>query len=66
MNETTPTLLTSVEVARILGVSRKTLCTWVRSGIFPAHRVGRAYRYSCDALQAWLATHSNYGTAYKS
>ncbi len=58
----TPHLLTSQEVQDLMGISRRTLCQWVREGKCPAIRIGRAYRYDYSALLKWFASQA---TSYK-
>jgi len=47
-------LLTTKEAAEILRVHTVTLSQWAKRGRIPATKVGGAWRFSKDALQAWL------------
>lgn len=47
-------LLTVPEVATHLGVTERTVYTWVRSGKLPAVKVGRLWRVRARDLAAWL------------
>jgi excisionase family DNA binding protein len=46
--------LSSTEVMEILGVTRNTLCAWVRSNAIPAVRVGKDNKFDPLQLAAWL------------
>jgi excisionase family DNA binding protein len=48
-------LLTVVEAAKFLGVKSSTLYTWAHRGQIPVQKVGRALRFSPEALGEWLA-----------
>lgn len=50
----TPLLLTAQQLARALGVSRRTLTTWDQRGIIPSLCVGRVRRYELDRVRAAL------------
>ncbi|MBC7228695.1 MAG: helix-turn-helix domain-containing protein [Thermoflexales bacterium] len=49
------TMLSSTEVARRLGVSRRTVRRWVAAGLLRAYRVGGVLRVHPDDLGAFLA-----------
>lgn len=49
------TMLSSTEVARRLGVSRRTVRRWVAAGLLPAYRVGGVLRIHPEDLGAFLA-----------
>jgi excisionase family DNA binding protein len=50
-----PNLLFTVEVMDRLGVTRDTLCGWVRGGQIRAYRLpDRAYRFAEPDVEAWL------------
>jgi excisionase family DNA binding protein len=46
--------LTSTEVMAIIGVTRPTLCAWVRNGSIQAIRIGKNNKFDPGALAAWL------------
>ena len=50
-------LLKSTEVMSLLGISRNTLCAWVRAGRIPAFKVGKDYTFDPKELANFLATH---------
>jgi len=53
--QTTPRLLSSVELATFLGVPLTTVYAWQsRGGGPPAYRVGRFTKYRQDEVATWL------------
>lgn len=52
-----PVLLTAQQLARALGISRRTLTTWDQRGIIPSLRVGRVRRYELDRVRDALRQH---------
>lgn len=52
--ESEPVLLTAQQLAKALGVSRRTLTTWDQRGIIPSLCVGRVRRYELDRVRAAL------------
>jgi excisionase family DNA binding protein len=48
--------LKTTEVMAILGVTRATLCGWVRSGSIGAVRIGKDNKFDPLALALWLET----------
>lgn len=53
-------LLTTVEVAEMLRISRRTLETWRLRGRGPAYiRVGRRVGYRPEAVEQWLHAHTS-------
>jgi excisionase family DNA binding protein len=48
--------LTSTEVMAIIGVTRQTLCDWVRRGVISAIRIGKDNKFDPAVLASWLAT----------
>jgi excisionase family DNA binding protein len=52
--ETPTTFMTSEEVISVLRVNARTLYRLIRSGDFPAVRVGRQWRFRRSDLEAWL------------
>ena len=51
------TYLSGSEVMSMLGVSRNTLCRWVRTGKLPALRLGKDNRFDPAVLADWLEAH---------
>ena len=51
---TAPILLTAQQLAKALGVSRRTLTTWDQRGIIPSLCVGRVRRYELDRVRSAL------------
>jgi excisionase family DNA binding protein len=51
---TNSTILTTDEVASLLRTTRSTVYEMIRQGTIPAQKVGRAYRFSQEAVLAWL------------
>lgn len=48
--------LTTKDVAALLKVSTKTVLRLIQSGQLPARKIGRCWRLSPHALDAWLST----------
>jgi excisionase family DNA binding protein len=48
------TFLETHEVMNILGVTRDTLCAWVRQGRIQAVRIGKANKFDPATLVYWL------------
>lgn len=48
------TLLTSKEVMAILGVTRDTLCDWVRAGKIAAYKMSDGYKFEPVEVADWL------------
>ena len=44
--------LTPQEVAELLGVSRRTITNWIKTGKLPALKIGRTVRIKREALLA--------------
>jgi excisionase family DNA binding protein len=42
------------EIATYLGVSRDTIYTWVGKTNFPAHKVGRLWKFKTIEIDAWV------------
>jgi excisionase family DNA binding protein len=53
-NELPAAFMTSDEVIAFLRVNARTLYRLIRSGDFPAVRVGRQWRFRRSDLEAWL------------
>ena len=47
-------VLTPLDIAAVLGISRNTAYELVHSKVFPAFRVGKQYRISKTRFLAWL------------
>ncbi|MER3399506.1 MAG: hypothetical protein C4316_13445 [Chloroflexota bacterium] len=54
-------LLTVLEVARRLRISRSLAYLLVVRGEIPAIRIGKLIRVPADALEAWIAAHTRGG-----
>jgi hypothetical protein len=55
-----PILVTEVEAARLLSISRAALRRWRREGRGPAFaRLERCIRYSIRSIECWLAENSS-------
>ena len=42
------------EIALYLGVSRDTIYSWVGKMDFPAHKVGRLWKFKTSEIDAWV------------
>jgi len=51
------TVMTIVELAKYLKISRSTLYKLSQEGKVPAQKVGRHWRFHKDAVDAWLKNH---------
>lgn len=51
-----PPVLTTEQAAELLGLSPFTIREYARTGKIPAKKVGKAWRFSRDALIRWLET----------
>lgn len=49
-----PVVLSPMDIARILGVSKNTAYEFVHSEGFPAFMVGKQYRIRLDHFMAWM------------
>ena len=47
-------LLTSEEIAKFLGIPRTSVWYYVRGGVLPHYRIGRAVRFDLDTVRAAL------------
>jgi excisionase family DNA binding protein len=52
-------LLTVVEAARVLGISRSKLYELLADGEIPSVRIGRSRRITMSALEEFIADHSD-------
>jgi excisionase family DNA binding protein len=50
-----PLALTSLQAAKALGISPRTLWGLTKQGHIPHVRLGKSVRYPCDVLRDWLA-----------
>lgn len=50
-----PAILTVEQAAALVGVSEKTLCSWIKRGRLRASRPGRRYQIARSDLQACVA-----------
>ena len=48
------TLLSSSEVMPILGITRDTLCDWVRAGKLEAYKMSDGYKFEPLVVARWL------------
>jgi excisionase family DNA binding protein len=56
--DTTRLALRFGETARSLGISPRTLFSWVKTGRIPHTKVGKVILFSIDELRKWLASQS--------
>jgi excisionase family DNA binding protein len=47
-------VLTAKEVSELLHLPKSTVYDLARRGLLPAHRIGRAWRFVRQELEAWL------------
>lgn len=53
-------MMSTAEVMAFLGVTRHTLCAWVRASKIPAIRMpGNGYAFDPRALHQWIAQRAN-------
>lgn len=52
--EELPLVLTPMDIAAVLGISRNTVYEVIHSKGFPAFRVGKQYRVSRERFLTWL------------
>ena len=52
--EELPLVLTPIDIAAVLGISRNTVYEVIHSKGFPAFRVGKQYRVSRERILTWL------------
>lgn len=57
-----PLVLTPMDIAELLGISRNTAYQVVHSRGFPSFKVGKQYRVSRDKFLSWLDSESNSST----
>jgi len=49
------------EIAVYLGVSRDTIYSWVGKTDFPAHKVGRLWKFKTGEIDSWVRRRSTSG-----
>ena len=49
-------LLTLPQVAKLLGLAERTIYVWSQQGKIPAFKLGTAWRYRSDEIDAWVET----------
>jgi excisionase family DNA binding protein len=49
-------LLTTTEVARLLRVSRRTVCLWAEYSELPGFKIGCQWRFREDQVDTWMET----------
>jgi excisionase family DNA binding protein len=54
MERPTPAVLSAAQVARLLDVDEQAVLELAQAGELPARRIGDAWRFSRDAVLAWL------------
>tara|TARA_Y100000588_G_C14153030_1_gene881373 strand:- start:596 stop:1063 length:468 start_codon:yes stop_codon:yes gene_type:complete len=47
-------LLTLPQVAKMLGLAERTIYVWSQEGKLPAFKLGTAWRYRADEIDAWV------------
>ena len=52
-------LLTTVNTARILGVSPRTVRLWAECQILPAFKFGKQWRFDEELLRSWIESRDN-------
>jgi excisionase family DNA binding protein len=52
-------LLSTAEVARMLGVSTRTVRLWAECSELPAFKAGRQWRFQAEAITSWLRNHQS-------
>jgi len=57
--------LTPRETGQALGVSERTVNTWISEDILPSTKIGRCRLIPVDALRKWLAERVSYGADEK-
>jgi len=57
-SEDTPVpMLSPAEIARRLGVSKRTVLRWIEMGLLPAYRIGTLIRVHHEDFSTFLARH---------
>jgi len=59
--ENLPLLISAVQAAKELGISRRNLWTQTQSGTIPFIQLGRRVMYSPSSLQEWVARNTFVG-----
>ena len=55
-------LLTLPQVAKMLGLAERTIYVWSQEGKLPAFKLGTAWRYRADEIDAWVETQRTAGS----
>ncbi len=55
-------LLTLPQVAKMLGLAERTIYVWSQQGKIPAFKLGTAWRYRADEIDAWVETQRTAGS----
>ena len=55
-------LLTLPQVAKMLGLAERTIYVWSQEGKLPAFKLGTAWRYRADEIDAWLESQRSTGS----
>ena len=55
-------LLTLPQVAKILGLAERTIYVWSQEGKLPAFKLGTAWRYRADEIDAWVEAQRTAGS----
>lgn len=56
-----PELMSAHEVATLLGVTRRTVLTWLKDGHMPGYRLPNEWRVAREELREWLRRAHNQG-----
>lgn len=54
MTELDDRWLSVTEIAKYLGASKDSVYRWIEKQAMPAHRVGRAWKFKRDEVDAWV------------
>ena len=54
MTELDDRWLSVTEIAKYLGASNDSVYRWIEKHAMPAHRVGRAWKFKKDEVDAWV------------
>jgi excisionase family DNA binding protein len=49
-----PSYLSTIEVAKLLRISTRTVCIWAECSELPAIKVGRQWRFHREQMTEWL------------
>ena len=59
----TKPVLTTTQVAKIIGVAPRTVCLWAESLQIPGHKLGRQWRFDEAEIEGWLKS-SGFASAF--